>query len=327
LIECCGLSFVCTVLVLVLASVDCSSRVLYLPFMASLRPEYLSSYFIGEGLSGFIPSIFALIQGAGESSGCVNVTVGEDSENSTATIVSVPSFSEPLFSIEVFFYLMAFVTVMSAVAFHLLNIPSVVGRSRSEALTTRGGGTDKEHATKLLDVKTNKKFYNTTPIIGSTDDGQNVCARNTMLSEGKPSNSNLLPFELEVNQGSTDEGGNYTLSSGQFVYLMVLLAVICGLANGVFPSIQSYSCMPYGTSTYHIAVTLSNMANPAVCFLMLLMKTPDRRLATVMTFPALVVSSYVFYSALLSPNPPFVDSSWGGLLLVRTFICLSYHIA
>ena len=51
------------VLVFFLSLVDCTSSVLFLPFMAIFRDIYLNSYLIGEGMSGFIPSIVALAQG------------------------------------------------------------------------------------------------------------------------------------------------------------------------------------------------------------------------------------------------------------------------
>ena len=51
------------VLLFCLSLVDCSSSVLFMPFMARFRQVYLTSYLIGEGLSGLLPSLFALIQG------------------------------------------------------------------------------------------------------------------------------------------------------------------------------------------------------------------------------------------------------------------------
>ena len=46
-----------------LAIVDCTTSVLYLPFMAHFKSKYLMSYLIGQGLSGLIPSVVAIIQG------------------------------------------------------------------------------------------------------------------------------------------------------------------------------------------------------------------------------------------------------------------------
>ena len=45
-----------------LATVDCTSSVLFMPYMVVFREIYLNSYLIGEGLSGFIPAIVALAQ-------------------------------------------------------------------------------------------------------------------------------------------------------------------------------------------------------------------------------------------------------------------------
>ncbi|XP_074601993.1 solute carrier family 52, riboflavin transporter, member 3-A-like [Brevipalpus obovatus] len=51
------------ILTLFLAMVDCTSSVLYLPYMANFKSKYLMAFFIGEGLSGFLPSMIALFQG------------------------------------------------------------------------------------------------------------------------------------------------------------------------------------------------------------------------------------------------------------------------
>ncbi|KAK7884391.1 hypothetical protein WMY93_027514 [Mugilogobius chulae] len=46
-----------------LALVDCTSSVTFLPFMMQLPAKYITTFFIGEGLSGFIPGVIALAQG------------------------------------------------------------------------------------------------------------------------------------------------------------------------------------------------------------------------------------------------------------------------
>lgn len=63
--------------------------------------------------------------------------------------------------------------------------------------------------------------------------------------------------------------GNSTKELSKFNYylLMILMAVVCFMSNGVFPSVQSYSCLPYGNRAYHLTVALSTMANPFACFL------------------------------------------------------------
>jgi len=46
-----------------LAIIDCTSSVLYVPYMAHFKSKYLMSFMIGEGLSGLIPSIASFFQG------------------------------------------------------------------------------------------------------------------------------------------------------------------------------------------------------------------------------------------------------------------------
>lgn len=51
------------------------------------------------------------------------------------------------------------------------------------------------------------------------------------------------------------------------IYLLLLLAASNALTNGVLPSVQSFSCLPYGTVAFHLSVVLGNIANPLACFL------------------------------------------------------------
>ena len=51
-------------IVFFLALVDCTSSVVFIPFMKHFPPVYLSALYIGEGFSGLLPSLFALVQGS-----------------------------------------------------------------------------------------------------------------------------------------------------------------------------------------------------------------------------------------------------------------------
>ncbi len=76
-----------------LSLVDCTSSVLFVPFMASLRPRYLTSYLVGEGLSGLIPAAVALAQGVGGNPRCLNVT--RISEETGETVHVMEAVSPP----------------------------------------------------------------------------------------------------------------------------------------------------------------------------------------------------------------------------------------
>ena len=55
-------------------------------FFLIFRETYLNSYLVGEGLSGFIPSVAALIQGVGGNPECQNVTVTNNETDNTVNI-------------------------------------------------------------------------------------------------------------------------------------------------------------------------------------------------------------------------------------------------
>ena len=75
------------VLVFFLSLVDCTSSVLFLPFMGIFRETYLNSYLVGEGMSGFLPALVALAQGVGGNPRCENVTKTEVDEFGNEVIV------------------------------------------------------------------------------------------------------------------------------------------------------------------------------------------------------------------------------------------------
>jgi riboflavin transporter 2 len=51
------------ILLFVMAMVNATSNVLFMPYMAAFHPNYLTAYFVGMGLSSLIPSIVSLAQG------------------------------------------------------------------------------------------------------------------------------------------------------------------------------------------------------------------------------------------------------------------------
>lgn len=49
----------------------CTSSVLFMPYMGRFKEIYLITYLFGEGLSGLLPSVVALVQGVGGSTQCI----------------------------------------------------------------------------------------------------------------------------------------------------------------------------------------------------------------------------------------------------------------
>ena len=206
-----------------LAIVDCTTSVLYMPFMAHYKSKYLMSYLIGQGLSGLIPSIVAIIQGlylsfhsylfqlvlfylsigVGGNPKCVNST--------TEANKTVPEYPEANFSVEVFFVFLMIMVLISWLAFILLVHLDVC---RAERVTY------KEDDDKVL------------PRVSSgveTDSSQSSDDRN-YSTESRLNNESYLTRNNEQN-----------LSTKSFMVLLVTQAYICALTNGVLPSNDNQS--------------------------------------------------------------------------------------
>ena len=126
---------------------------------------------------------------------------------------------------------------------------------------------------------------------------------NILQQDNQEDNSEDNPDESEgseVTLGVVDEGEEvpqYSITS-----LLVVQCLVCCLSNGALPSIQSYSCLPYGNTVYHFAVTLNAMANPLMAFLAFFLPCTKPRLVYSLTVGGCVLSGYILTTALFSPG-------------------------
>ncbi|KAM6112770.1 solute carrier family 52, riboflavin transporter, member 3 [Pterocles gutturalis] len=275
-----------------LALVDCTSSVTFLPFMMQLQPQYLNSFFIGEGLSGLIPALIALGQGSGVST-CVNssrmsnITVG----NETVEITIFEMVSDYLpanFSTLVFFLLMAAMMVVCLLAFFFLaRQPKVWELSQQHLFPSN------------IVLSSFDQF---------SDDGAASQLRRVCPCPKDATGLADIPPEKIY----------YPLAKLIFIYLMI--AWVSALTNGVLPSVQSYSCLPYGNTAYHLAATLSSMANPLACILAMFL--PSRSLALLGTLTVLGTGfgAYNMAIAVMSPCPLLQQSQWGDATIVLSWV-------
>ncbi|KAL1447406.1 hypothetical protein MTO96_044306 [Rhipicephalus appendiculatus] len=119
-------SLVLLIAAFALSIVDCTSSVVYLPFVGRFREVYMTSYLVGEGLGGVVPSLVALAQGLDEPE-CVNQTVTSrnegvnDSDDTEERVVRVLRVGATNFDPEGFFGVLLLLVVLSYVAFVLLD--------------------------------------------------------------------------------------------------------------------------------------------------------------------------------------------------------------
>ncbi|XP_026733358.1 solute carrier family 52, riboflavin transporter, member 3-B isoform X3 [Trichoplusia ni] len=238
------------------ALVGCTSSVLFYPYLRHFRDLYLATYLVGEGLSGFVSSILALIQGVGGEPQCL------PSEDGTSL---VPHYPPARFDTTVFLLLLGALSANSLVSFIVIN---------------------------------NYKGF---------------------LPE------RVTPSAAAKDDEATTERPSMVVP--RWFIVMGLMAVLNALNNGVMPSVQSYSCMPYGTRAYHLSVTLSAMANPAACLAGVWLKPVRARTLAAALLATAVPFAYILATALLSPEPPLQHTAGGETLVVLAWVVASGVIA
>ncbi|CAK1601442.1 unnamed protein product [Parnassius mnemosyne] len=238
------------------ALVGCTSSVLFYPYLRHFRDVYLATYLVGEGLSGFIPSVLALIQGVGGEPECV-----PSADNSTLVALYPP----PRFDTLAFLLVLGGLSALSLVSFTSVH--------------------------------------------------------------------NLRAFDSErVAQASLEKDDEATapkesLVAGRWLVVLSLMACLNALSNGVLPSVQSYSCMPYGVRAYHLAVSLGAMANPAACLAGVWLRPLSVRALCALLSALTLPLAYILATALLSPEPPLQHATGGVLLIVVSWVVTSAGVS
>ncbi|XP_051835455.1 solute carrier family 52, riboflavin transporter, member 3 [Antechinus flavipes] len=289
------------VLTFFLALVDCTSSVTFLPFMARLPARYLTSYFVGEGLSGLLPALVALAQGSGLNT-CAQITnssITTEPPNSTKASFILESLNitvnpdltsstpqpetcylQPNFSPFVFFLLLTVMMACCLTAFFgLTRLPKQWELSTEDLLVSQ------------------------------------VTLRSFQLQETGSSNrdscpSVVLPEEKQVT----------IRPQAQLAFIYFLVVFVNALTNGILPSIQTYSCMPYGSMAYHLSATLSAMANPLSCLLAMCLSSRSLSWLGMITVVGTGFGAYNMAAAVLSPCPPLKGSHWGEALIVISWV-------
>ncbi|XP_055937915.1 solute carrier family 52, riboflavin transporter, member 3-A-like isoform X2 [Argiope bruennichi] len=274
-----GISVPFFVLSFGLSIVDCTSSVVFLPFMANFRPCYLTPYLVGEGLSGLVPSLVAIAQGI-ENPECVNVTettFSPELGGNITTEVLMPRIKEPRFSPEWFFVILLAMVLFSWLAFILLD--------------------------KLPFCQKEKVEFST-----------------------KKESMNDQCYEMQVApSGQNDDLVETTQHSRILYFYLLFLQLWASIATfGIFPAIQPYSCLPYGDGPFHLTVTLCGVAYPAACLLAMFLEMRSVSWISWLSLASTVVSCYALLTAIMSPHPPFLDSSAGPVLIVVCWVSFMF---
>ncbi|KAL7826930.1 hypothetical protein AOLI_G00321390 [Acnodon oligacanthus] len=257
-------------LTFVLSFVCCTSNVTFLPFMYRYPPEYIRTFFVGQGLSALFPCVVALGQGVGKLE-CL------ETENGTQ-----PHYFKENFPAQDFFWFLFVMLTVSALSFL--------------ALMYRDAAPVVAKDTRAPEQQVEKDQEEENPLRNGS----------TPLSE-----------EQVVVENQTPAVSFWTLNN---IYLLLLLGISNALTNGVLPSVQSFSCLPYGPMAYHLSVVLGNIANPLACFVAMFVLLRSSAGLGIMSLGGCVFAVYLLVLAALSPCPPLLGSHAGVVVVVISWI-------
>lgn len=212
-------SLVFLLLTFVLSLVCCTSNVTFLPFMFRYPPEYIRTFFIGQGFSALFPCIVALGQGVGKLE-CIRV-------NETVQ----PVYLKENFPAQSFFGFLCIMLTVSMLSFWALLRRQTTAEEIAQAQESEKPDTERNG------------------------------------EESHPLHNGGAPVSEEQTPVVEEPRSTLTFWTLQNIYLLSLLAISNALTNGVLPSVQSFTCLPYSTMTFHLSVVLGNIANPLACFL------------------------------------------------------------
>ncbi|XP_067652809.1 riboflavin transporter 2-like isoform X2 [Haliotis asinina] len=302
----------------IVALVDCTSTVVFFPFMAAFKSVYMVAYFSGEGLGSLLAGLLGLAQGAG-SIVCRNVTEYVNATvNTTESLEAVSTitatYEDINFSFEVYFAIITGISVLSGVAFTILVFHpqckqeqvTQTHKKKDENLQKPHDSQPTIHEDRLVEHKNVKM--------------SNIERKHVQEPTGKDVNDDtsgcmVTAVSEEVVKNNTCDVK--TLTRLQYIISLLLTAWVNCLKNSALLAVQSYSCLPYGVTQYHLAVTLANLASPLACFFDLFVHVTSVPVMSFLTLLGSLFGAYIMAAAVMSPVPVLVGTLAGSILIVR----------
>lgn len=270
-------------MVFFLSLVDCTSCVVFLPFMSRLKVVYMPSYIAGEEMGGLISGLVGLVQGAGGEPRCINVTKEFYNETSDSyyNVTSLDIYQDPpMFSVSVFFWFLFGIMCTSVIAFTLLNYTSYCKRE----MIKDGDIVDAAETQEMLHIAN-----------GHATEVQT----------------------LDDQQGQMDA---HELPKYRFPILVFYFAYSAFYMYGFGPAVLSFAVLPYGYFEFNLSLRLSTVINPIVAFSTFLLHTSSIAVIGICIALGNVMSFFIIYLAAMSPSPPLVGTIEGSIMVVSILL-------
>lgn len=180
----------------------------------------------------------SLAQGLGQTLPCQNVTVFNETSN-TSTTSLVPGVVVPNFSVKIYFLMMFVLLLISTSSFTFLNLSKTAGRARKQ------------------NAISNRVEKRVNPAFEKSENKESICSNSTLVSdlsadgnsENKPVHTGDLSFR------------SYSIEEKREMIILLSLIFMLSFGNyGVLPGLQTYSTLPYGNDIFNYAVNLSKIS-------------------------------------------------------------------
>uniref|UniRef100_A0A0K0FDT1 Riboflavin transporter n=1 Tax=Strongyloides venezuelensis TaxID=75913 RepID=A0A0K0FDT1_STRVS len=131
-----------------------------------------------------------------------------------------------------------------------------------------------------------------------------------------------LNTNIEIEETTTKKGDTKT-----FIIQLFLLAITSAQNNAIIPSLSSFVALPYSQTTYHLTLTLSNIAAPIACILPFFLNTTSLSIHIFLTIVSMITTSVLVFFAANSPKILISVFTGSGVVVLTssiTFGLLSY---
>lgn len=286
------------ILTFFLSLVDCTSSVLFVPFMKNFPAVYMSALYIGEGLSGLLPSLFALSQGS------VNNNISCKGNYTGHEDLGIR------FGPDIYFIFLGGMMALCGVSFVIIiTLPAI----RNHMVDDKYNLNSLKPARSCCSVnhasgnKAQVNLRQDQKIVTDDDLHEGQCRRENME---KPSDS-ILHFSI-ANMCRI-------LKSNFAVY--ACLSLLSFLANSALSAVAPFAFLPYGNNVYHITINVALLVNPVMSILFISIPLRSTLISVINTVIVAILGIYVLVMAQ-SPYPGFQAHPFAKFLVVSLSYCL-----
>jgi riboflavin transporter 2 len=306
--------------------------------MARFKDVHLTPYLIGEGLSGFLPIVVAMIQGSVEKDGekALPCNSSLEVESLTEDFMSrTKERKEILFGPSIFFLSLLITLIVSWIAFFYL-------------LYSKAGKKEYCHPVEAAAVESiSMNPIGTTPrnmirkveglaVPEEANFSGNSCNTSLKVPSYYVRRDSIKTYPYHIVKQDAKAIGLETerekeVSDTEYFWLQGIIVFACLSTFGVFPPLQPYSTLPYGNWCMHYSVIATGLAYPVGASLALWKDASRLSWIVFWTILGTLISVYILVCAVLSPNPYLSDKTvvlggltesyiMGGVIMVSAWI-------